>query len=452
MNNLPPAFEERMKELLKTDADAFFQALQTESPVTIRFNPLKQALPGSEVLAQKIGNPVEWCDSACYLNERPVFTLDPCFHGGAYYVQEASSMFIDYILKKIKPDGTLRVLDLCAAPGGKSTLIASALSPESLLVSNEVIRSRASILKENIIRWGHHNIVITNSDPSNFSKLKGAFDLIFVDAPCSGEGMFRKDPRAIEEWSENNRQLCSDRQKRILTDIWDTLKPEGYLIYSTCTYNRNENEEIIKWLIQQFDARKTDIDHPFNNIVNSEYGYHFYPHLIAGEGFFTAVVQKKDGEEWQQKKNRKQEKTKLVILPAELTELLKKKEGLAGYTVNETIGVVPAVHEEFIEKLESSVRVIYKGCELAESYHKKLRLLHPLALYCGLDKEKCHYYEADLNTALRYLKKEDIPVTADAGEWVLIQHHQIGIGWGKSLGNRLNNYLPKELRIRMDIH
>ena len=252
MNTLPALFEERMRKLLPEESEAFFAALQTEPPVSIRLNPGKP-VPISRLFPdEQIGLPVSWCESAYYLKSRPVFTLDPCLHSGTYYVQEASSMFLYHIFGQILPAHPVRVLDLCAAPGGKSTLIASRLSSGSLLVANEVIRSRAGILKENMIKWGTSHVVVTNNDPADFHHLKGAFDIIVVDAPCSGEGMFRKDPGAIQEWNESNLQLCSERQQRILADIWPCLKPSGFLVYSTCTYNPGENEAILERLIRKY--------------------------------------------------------------------------------------------------------------------------------------------------------------------------------------------------------
>lgn len=447
--SFPPVFEERIKNILQEEAGLLLDALQEESPVSVRLNPAKTV--SAPLLAEVKADPVPWCKTGFYLKERPVFTLDPCFHGGAYYVQEASSMFLHHVLEQVMPAGNLRVLDLCAAPGGKSTLIASLLSPGSLLVANEVIRSRASILKENIIKWGHDNIVVTSSDPSDFTPLQGAFDMVVVDAPCSGEGMFRKDVKAIEEWSVNNLQLCADRQKRIVANVWDTLKPDGFLIYSTCTYNPGENEEILEWMVSEFNAEIIPVNHPFNGIVNTT-GCHFYPHRITGEGFFIGVVRKKDGTTWQPPRGKKGNKPQSTTIPAEVTRLIRPEIPVAVYTDGNQTGIIPAAHESFVDELEKQARVIYKGCEIAEINNKKLKLLHPLALYKGLNREACATYETSLATALTYLKKEDIPVTAPAGEWVLITHNGIGLGWGKSLGNRLNNYFPKEWRIRMQVH
>lgn len=451
MISFPSAFEERIKNILQEEAGQLFDALQQESPVSVRLNPAKTGMAAAPLLADVKGEPVAWCETGFYLKERPVFTLDPCFHGGAYYVQEASSMFLHHVLKQVMPTGDLRVLDLCAAPGGKSTLIASLLSPGSLLIANEVIRSRASVLKENIIKWGHDNIVVTSSDPVEFTPLQGAFDIVVVDAPCSGEGMFRKEAKAVGEWSENNLQLCSDRQKRILANVWDTLKPDGVLIYSTCTYNPGENEEILEWMTKELDAELVPVRHPFDGIVNTT-GCRFYPHRITGEGFFIGVVRKKEGTTWQPPRGKRSNKPQSTAVPAEIARLIRPEIPVTAYVNGNQTGIIPAAHEAFIDQLEKQARVVYKGCEVAKINNKKLKLLHPLALYNGLNRANCTVFEANRETALTYLKKEDIPVTAPAGEWVLITHNGIGLGWGKSLGNRLNNYFPKEWRIRMQVH
>jgi 16S rRNA C967 or C1407 C5-methylase (RsmB/RsmF family) len=230
-----PDFKKQMSDLLGQQYADFSRSMQQPVPVSIRINPQK----GSSVS----GTSVPWCSSGFYLTERPVFTLDPAFHAGAYYVQEASSMFLEQIIHVISKEKRLRVLDLCAAPGGKSTHLLSLLPPESLLVANEVIRSRASILIENLQKWGYPNAVVTSNDPRDFRKLFGFFDVILVDAPCSGEGLFRKDEEARKEWSLDAVHVCVGRQRRILEDIWPALKAGGLLIYCTCTFNERETEE-----------------------------------------------------------------------------------------------------------------------------------------------------------------------------------------------------------------
>ncbi len=452
MITLPQAFSERIRDQLKEEADLFFSSLETPSPISIRKNPRKKG-------KEEIGNlpidlPVPWCENGFYLKERPVFTLDPCFHGGAYYVQEASSLFLDYILRQILPPTPVRVLDLCASPGGKSTLIASRLPEGSLLVSNEVIRSRTATLIDNIIRWGQSEILVTNNDSADFSALRGVFDLLLVDAPCSGEGMFRKDTGSIGEWSSSNLQLCSERQKRILQNAWGALKPGGYLIYSTCTYNPEENEKITEWLCRHFQAESISIPHNFPGIRCADAdiaGYRFYPHRVRGEGFYISVLRKNEGEVFSWKTGKKTKKEEIIRLPQEVSRLL---EGNFSYTVTQKgnrFSVFPASQSEFIRYLEKYFRVLYAGCEIAEVHNRKLKLLHPLALNCHLNRTQIHTFEAGKETALRFLKKEEISVEAPAGEWILITYNRIALGWGKSLGNRMNNYLPKEWRIRMEI-
>ncbi|MBO4465670.1 MAG: hypothetical protein J5748_03225 [Bacteroidales bacterium] len=215
--------------------------------VSIRLNPFK-GCAGPE------GTPVPWSPYGRMLAERPVFTLDPLLHAGCYYVQDSSAMYVGHIFRKalerLKAPG-IRVLDLCAAPGGKTTDIAAslreALGDGFLLVANEVMRDRSRILSDNVAMWGDPNVMVTSVDPVAFAQFAGAFDIIVADVPCSGEGMFRKDPRAVEEWSEQNVQLCAARQKRILADVWPALRPGGILVYSTCTYEDAENDDNLEW-------------------------------------------------------------------------------------------------------------------------------------------------------------------------------------------------------------
>ncbi len=244
----PSAFKTQMQSLLGEEYPSFEKAYETKAPVSIRVNARKY--PKALSLSK-----VAWASQGYYLEERPVFTLDPVFHGGAYYVQEASSMFLEQAFKQhVDPEAALNVLDLCAAPGGKSTHILSLINDQSLLVANEVIKSRAYILKENLQKWGNSNVVITHSDPERFSAMKGFFDVMVVDAPCSGEGLFRRDEEAMKEWSPENVQLCVSRQQRILEAVWGCLKPGGILVYSTCTFNTKEDEENLDWLRKEYES------------------------------------------------------------------------------------------------------------------------------------------------------------------------------------------------------
>ena len=430
-----------MRTVLGTDFQDFQRALESPAPVSVRLNPNKS---GQLFPSEAYDGRIPWCPDAYYLKERPVFTLDPCFHGGAYYVQEASSMFLATVLQQL-PQTHARVLDLCAAPGGKSTLLASLLPPDSLLVANEVIKPRAAILKENIIKWGQDNVVVANSDPARFAAFPGAFDLILVDAPCSGEGMFRKDAKAIEEWSEGNLRLCEERQKRILSDIWPALRPEGFLIYSTCTYNPGENDDIIRWLIQDFDARPIPVEHSFPGITPTAYGHQFYPHKTRGEGLYMSVVQKTDGETFSSKKEKRLPNIKLT---PEINNYLPEARNYAFYQADSLIGLLPSRHADFVRQLEARVNVLYKGCEIGEVLKGRLKPSPALALYSQVNRQALPCVELSLPDALSYLRREDIRLEAPRGEWILLTHRGIALGWAKEVGSRLNNYYPKEWRIR----
>ena len=239
---LPTAFEVYTKQLFGEERyNIFCKGLQQSSPVSIRINPFKTNKT-TQVADNLVPTHVAWCAEGFYLNSRPNFTFDPLFHAGAYYVQEASSMFLSHVLRHLvrKP---VALLDLCAAPGGKTTCARTAIKEGSIVFSNEPINKRAQILAENVQKFGHSDVVVTNNYPRDYKKTKLSFDVIVADVPCSGEGMFRKDPQAIAEWSEQNVANCWKLQRSIIADIWDNLKPGGLLIYSTCTFNAHENEE-----------------------------------------------------------------------------------------------------------------------------------------------------------------------------------------------------------------
>jgi 16S rRNA C967 or C1407 C5-methylase (RsmB/RsmF family) len=268
-------------------AERVLVALAAEPEVSVRVNPFKLTLAAlREHFGPIAGDPVAWApEEGFYLRERPTFTLDPLFHAGAYYVQEASSMYVgvlfDRAVTQLGRTSGLRVLDLCAAPGGKSTQLLSRLDDTSFLVANEVVPARATVLAENIARWGCSNVAVTNSDPSAFTALRGYFDLAVVDAPCSGEGMFRKDERAVAEWSPDNVRLCAARQRRILGDVWPAVAPGGFLIYSTCTFNRMEDEDNVAWICEELGGICLEMRH-------------FWPGEDRGEGFFASLIRKED--------------------------------------------------------------------------------------------------------------------------------------------------------------
>ena len=295
---LPEDFIRTTTRLLGPERFAsYLQSFEEDPPVSIRLNPLKNAQWKVEQ-----GEKVAWCRNGYYLPTRPNFTFDPLFHAGCYYVQEAASMFLDEVLRQILNSqfSILNSLDLCAAPGGKSTLLRAALPADSVLYSNEPMQKRASILLENVQKWGYANHFVTNLYPRDYRKSKMKFNLILCDVPCSGEGMFRKDEATIREWSLQNVEKCWQLQRQIVSDAWECLCDGGILIYSTCTFNTKENEENVRWMLSHFDAEAIPIaTKPEWQIMGSllegfsEPVYRFIPGITRSEGLFMCLLRKR---------------------------------------------------------------------------------------------------------------------------------------------------------------
>jgi 16S rRNA C967 or C1407 C5-methylase (RsmB/RsmF family) len=445
----PPVFEARMRQQLAGAWDAFVAAHATPPPVSIRLNPRK---PGTDHYTTSI----PWCATGRYLQERPVFTLDPALHAGAYYVQEASSMFLEQAFRQIADTTVpLRVLDLCAAPGGKSTHISSLLSPDSLLVSNEVIRARAGILAENLQKWGNPNSVVTQNDPEDFAALQGFFDVMVVDAPCSGEGLFRKDPEAMAEWSEDNVQLCSARQRRILSDVWPALKTNGLLVYSTCTYNRLENEENLAWLRNNHDIEFIPLTIPAEwgiETVEEDgiIGYRFAPHRVHGEGFFLSVIRKRATETEVSLRL-----SKPVFAPPskkileQVTTWVQAPEDKSFLQREDLLQFVPAQHAQAIAFLSRHLHLVTAGTFVATLKHDKLIPEHALALSTVLNQEVFPALPVSYDEAIQYLRKETLPASGNGKGFAIVVHNNLPLGWVNQLPNRLNNLYPSAWRIRM---
>ncbi len=431
------------------DEQAFMAAHELAAPTSVRINPAKDI--GLFTTNEK----VPWCGNGIYLNERPVFTLDPAFHAGAYYVQEASSMFLDHMLRSILTGKTgLRVLDLCAAPGGKSTLMASLLDKDSLLVSNEVIRTRIPVLEENMARWGYMNTWVTGNDPANFGQLTGYFDVIVVDAPCSGSGLWRKDHRALDEWSEANVQLCSQRQQRIIADVWLALKEDGILVYATCSYSPQEDEQILDWLADEYDVETIPVT------VNEEWdivtvssakgmtGYRFFPDKVRGEGFFIAAIRKKEETEELRTVRFKSVHDKKIQQQAGY--LFKDTDLLFLQAGKEDFCALRPCHEEDIYILQKAVYLRKTGIKIGSPAAKEWLPDHEVALSVDAN-DNVPSISTNREQALRFLKREDMGISDIPKGWQIVKYNGLGLGWVKSLGNRLNNYLPKHWRIRMEI-
>lgn len=429
--------------------EAAFQAAHQGPPVTsIRLNPRKPVAQHYEA------QPVSWCSNGLYLPQRPVFTLDPLFHSGTYYVQEASSMFVQYAVEQLlqRDEQALKVLDLCAAPGGKSTLLASLLRDDDLLIANEVIQPRAAILAENLARWGYMNTWVSNNDPRDFTGLKNYFDLMLIDAPCTGSGLWRKDEQAMDEWSPANVQLCSERQRRIIADALPALKDGGLLLYATCSYSVEEDEAILDWIGDHFmtESLQIPVDESRGIVVtrsqkHKAYGYRFYPWKLQGEGFFLAAFRIRNNERPASKK-----KTKSRSRPGTKAwkEWLHTDFELINKNGND-LAVHPAHLQEY-QYLSEYLKLKKTGTLLGKVLPKEPVPEHELALSIYLS-ETVPAVSVSKDEALQYLKKETVLEQEPLKGWHALRYEGYALGWGKWLGNRMNNYLPKNLRIRMEV-
>ncbi|MDE5784188.1 MAG: hypothetical protein K2H97_07735 [Prevotella sp.] len=321
---LPDEFVRRTEALMGCERfERYLKAFGEDAPVSIRLNPRKTGGKGFEVIG---GEPVPWCREGYYLPTRPNFTFDPLFHAGCYYVQEAASMFLDEVLRQhFHPSQEGFALDLCAAPGGKSTLMRSALPEGYVLYSNEPIRQRASILLENVQKWGYADHFVTNLYPKDYRKSKMKFDIILCDVPCSGEGMFRKDEATIREWSPQNVEKCQQLQRDIVNEAWQCLNDGGLFIYSTCTFNTKENEENIRWMISELDARVLNVEtaddwHITGSLLPgfNEPVYRFIPGISRGEGLFMAVMRKRGETNGRERNNGHRNKSVSPLQPLSL--------------------------------------------------------------------------------------------------------------------------------------
>ena len=449
-------FRKYMEEAIGRDnALVAFSAFDAPASVSVRLNPFK---PSSDIE----GEQVLWAEHGRILPSRPVFTLDPLFHAGAYYVQDSSSMFVGYAFRKIlaemrKPEGRpLRVLDICAAPGGKTTDLAAslreALGDDFILVSNEVMKQRVGILADNVALWGDPNVVVTSDDPSAFGSLPGFFDLVVTDVPCSGEGMFRKDEEAQAQWSEDNVALCASRQRRILADVWPSLAEGGMLIYSTCTFNRLENDENVLWIADELggECLNGNIDTgAFPGIIRTDCGFSLVPGFVEGEGQYCAVVRKTSAVRIADA-GRTARQTRPASVPQMPSGLFIRE--MTYRMRGERIIAVPANLMADLQILEQYLHVIAAGCAAGVFKGKTFVPDADLALSVYLAPDAFPSVEVDRQTALAFLHKDSISLPGEEKGYMIIRHAGLALGFVKNIGNRCNNLHPQSRRIRINIY
>lgn len=460
--NLPEEFIKYTRQLMGESLfKQYLKGMEEETPTSIRLNPFK-CKAGTKVRDEQVCTPVPWCPSTGrYLSYRRNFTFDPLLHAGLYYVQEAASMFVDLAIRQYVKEPVV-MLDLCAAPGGKSTVARAALPEGSLLFSNEPMRTRSQILAENIQKFGHPDVVVTNNYPRDYKKSKLQFDVILTDVPCSGEGMFRKDEGAIKEWSTTNVNNCWQLQREIVADIWGCLKPGGILIYSTCTFNAHEDEENVDWIKKNFEAEllPLNIKEEWNitgSLINDDPMYHFIPGKTQGEGLFLAVLRKK-GETAEsesipkkEKKNNKKDKggkknKQIVKIP---TNWLSTERIWEYINTDTDIIALPQEWKSFYEESKKSLKVIHAGIKMGNIKGKDLLPDQSLALSTQLNAEAFPQVELTYEDAIRFLRKEAVTLPTETSKgYVLVTYHNIPLGWEKNIGNRANNLYPQEWKIK----
>lgn len=424
-------------------------------PVSIRVNPLKQC----DLSYLPTDCAVPWSPCGLYLRERPSFTLDPLFHAGAYYVQDASAMFVGWMFRQVlsllSGDGTqasaggkagLNVLDLCAAPGGKTTDAAAslreALGSEFLLVSNEVIRSRAAVLADNVALWGDPNVVVSSSDPAEFGRLRGMFDIIIADVPCSGEGMFRKSENAVRMWSEDNVALCASRQRRIVADVWDALAPGGVLVYSTCTFNDAENDGNVSWIADEFGGEVLRFDMPFEGPRATRCGFLLHPDSVRGEGQYCAAIRKggarADRTDIRRAGNRESDDTH-------------RQDSVSMFDRNGEIYALPDYVASAMQQIGRKINVLSAGVHAFTVKGNDRIPCADLCLSALLDPDDFPAVELSRLEALHFLHKDSLNLHDAPAGYVVVTYAGLPLGFVKNLGNRANNLHPASRRILMNI-
>ncbi|HBJ77204.1 MAG TPA: hypothetical protein DDY68_05355 [Porphyromonadaceae bacterium] len=449
----PMQFQENLLKMLgEKETSSLLNALTLPPITSLRINPFKTDTNTT------LGENVKWCKEGHYVDSSQSFTFDPKFHSGAYYVQEASSMFLEQWVKTYVSSPSL-CLDFCSAPGGKCTHLLSLLPKGSFVVANEPIASRASILVENLSKWGAPNVMITQSFPEEFEGIQPIFDVILTDVPCSGEGMFRKNTEAVQQWSMQNVHLCMERQRKILAQAWKLLKPNGVLIYSTCTFNCFENEEIMEWIVKEYGAEILPLSPEeswgmWHGIGEHSLGYHLFPHLVKGEGLYMCALRKPDvgnssNPSFAPRRKTKSNSSNKEISLSEKDYFMGNGESMLRIERGDTAYWVKSQWKELYEYLSEHLKILQVG--IPTSIRKgNLWILHPaLALSTELNRGHFECIDLNLKDSLSYLRGESVPYDGNMSKgYVLITYRSFSLGWAKRVGNRLNNLYPPMWRIK----
>lgn len=491
-SSMPDAFKEMLEDALGKDVAEKAISAMSESPSAfIRLNPFKQAVPPPAFLEK--ATQVQWSKWGYRLDERPVYTLHPLFHCGAYYVQDSSSMFVGEMLRRglegFDVEGrNVRALDLCAAPGGKTTDLTASLRESFgnrfIVVANEYVKARCQILSDNLALWGEPNVVITNEDPKRFSELGEFFDIMLTDVPCSGEGMFRKDSAAVEEWSPELVAMCRDRQRRILKDVWNALRPGGLLLYSTCTFNRFENDLNAAWIEEVLGAENITPEMDYPGVIRTEKGYSLVPGMVDGEGQYCALFRKNqsgcdghsvafDADSASQGSDSncsltglptansfgtKQKKSSAVKnhkcgtrVPVALPDGAFKIE-MCQQVVSDIVRAVPLNVLPEVECIESVMHTVRAGITAGQIKGNDIVPTSDIALSTAVSDDFWPNVKVDRNTALSYFHRDSITLPPDTPKgFVTLSFKGLKIGFVKNIGNRCNNLHPMSRRILMDI-
>ena len=435
--------------------------LASEASVSLRLNPFKHtdAFPlGGDGECR----PVAWSEHGRLLSGRPVFTLDPLFHAGAYYVQDSSAMYVGELFRNLlsrleRPqDRPLRVLDLCAAPGGKTTDAAASLravcGDSYLLLANEIMRSRAGVLADNVAIWGDPCVAVSSLDPAAFAALPEFFDIIIADVPCSGEGMFRKDSRAREQWSVDNVALCAQRQRRIVADVWPALRPGGLFIYSTCTFNRQENDGNVEWIRDNLGAGVLDLPLGYEGLIATEYGCSLVPGFVPGEGQYCAAL-RKEGEPSLRGARTPGRARPVRTADRRSADCVGSLFGIpvSVRTKGDLLTALPACIGAELQEFETVLPLLSAGCAAGRIKGRDFVPDADLALCTALREDAFTRLEVDRELALAFLHRDNIVLGDAEPGLILLCYQNVPLGFVKNLGRRCNSLLPQSRRIRMDI-